>query len=1044
VISLIVISIWTIYGPTWSRPYARLGIPIVLVFLVVEIVFLALANRLLFKMGFRNLIRHRGDSVIAIVGFMIGTAIVCSSLVIGDTLTDVVESIIYERYNLVDEVVYSQDQSGNLTMMNGSLADSISLALKEADDEGIIDGISFEIERSASVYDLTTDLLEPILTVRAFSPATTGVFGDLRSKGKVVPLPLENGTAALSHEAAVLLHASEGDTIMVSAGYSESTLRVAYILDDSGRANIFGGENVYLSLEAACSLFQLPYEAGSPAGDGGEWAGGTYNVLFISNRGGIVGGGKLCDEATPLIDAVMEGFPIGVSEPFEVKEDKGTGISEAMEDMDMSIKVFVSLSSFSIIAGITLIVNIFVMLSEERMEEMGISRAVGLKRSGLRLAYLFEGTMYSFLSSLMGVAVGVGAGWVIILILEKLVSSFRSGEGFDILSHYTLQPWTLIISFAVGFGITLGTTLFVTHRIARLNIVTAIRGTAPDRKLGPLRMALYALVLRCKPHEVKDLSCRLPRWGLTILDPAVIWAIAFALLGLGMTFMGAFARILWPVQIGVSLIIIGSAMLLRNAVPDRYAFTAAALVMLTWWLAPVPFTEGFQRDIEMFVFSGIFMVTAGVFLIVFNTDLILASSRWIFRILGASPAAFKMAISYPLKKRFRTGVTIFMFALIIFTITGLSMVVHLFNVNIAEFERSIGGGYEIVGISQIRQIPDLELTTSDLWGEENASMIDWERSSSLSFGLVNINVTLPGGGFLAEPYIITGVPDSFMRYTTYGFTSVDWDLLESKGVTGRSDNDVWEALRLPDIVIVDGFFGTNEFGPPGLGMEVGDTIAITTRNGTMMNKTIMAITDQFAIQSIFVDEHTASSEFNITEKKVHLLKVRPGSDAGEISEGMRRALVRYGFFTIVIKDLIKRVLSFQNNIFDLFNAYLSLGLVIGIVGLGVVTLRSVYERRHEIGMLRAIGFKKRAVVATFLGESSFIAMSGLLLGSILGILLGWSLWRDELREALPVFGIPYGRILLILTIAFIFALAGSIPPSNMASRVAPAEALRYE
>jgi putative ABC transport system permease protein len=263
-------------------------------------------------------------------------------------------------------------------------------------------------------------------------------------------------------------------------------------------------------------------------------------------------------------------------------------------------------------------------------------------------------------------------------------------------------------------------------------------------------------------------------------------------------------------------------------------------------------------------------------------------------------------------------------------------------------------------------------------------------------------------------------------------------------VEGRSDADVWNALRFSDIAIVDGSFGENEFGPPGLGLKVGDTITIKSLNGTLSNKTIGAITDQFAIQAVFVHERTASSEYNITEKTVHLIKVRSGEDPREVSEGMRRALARYGFYTIVIKDMIAKVLSFQRNLFDLFNAYLSLGLVIGIVGLGVVTLRSVYERRHEIGMLRAIGFKKRAVIATFLGESSFIALSGLTLGSVLGVLLGWSLWNAELRSTLPVFGIPFGRILLILSIAFVFALAGSVWPSRMAAKVAPAEALRYE
>jgi putative ABC transport system permease protein len=306
----------------------------------------------------------------------------------------------------------------------------------------------------------------------------------------------------------------------------------------------------------------------------------------------------------------------------------------------------------------------------------------------------------------------------------------------------------------------------------------------------------------------------------------------------------------------------------------------------------------------MFFFSGIFMVTAGVFLIVYNSGIVLGILKGVMWFLRASPAPVKMAISYPMKKRFRTGVTIFMFALIIFTITGLSMVVHLFNVNIDEFERSIGGGYDIIGISAITEIPDLQGTVEELWGEDNATLIDWDHTSSLSIGLTDINVTTGQGGTFQEPYMIAGVPVSFGRENTYGFTSVDWDELASRGILERTDDAVWSSLTFPDLVIVDGTLGTNEFGPPGLGLEVGNTVRITTPQGNETTKTIVAITDQFAIQAVFMSEGTAASQFNVTQKTVHMISVADGADSGEVSDGLRRSLLRYGLFTIVILSLI--------------------------------------------------------------------------------------------------------------------------------------------
>jgi hypothetical protein len=385
-----------------------------------------------------------------------------------------------------------------------------------------------------------------------------------------------------------------------------------------------------------------------------------------------------------------------------------------------------------------------------------------------------------------------------------------------------------------------------------------------------------------------------------------------------------------------------------------------------------------------------------------------------------------------------------MFALIIFTVTGTSMFVHIFNVNISEFERSVGGGYDIIGISNGAPIPELRATVEERWGPEESTAIDWDDTTSLSIGFMELNLSLPFGNDLTIPYMICGVTPKFKSFNTYGFNDVAWDELEERGIEGRTDIDIWNSLSHSDLVIVDSTMGENNFGPPGLGKRAGDIIKINLENGTTVSKMIVAITDQFAIQGIFTNEDIAETDYNTTSRSLHMIKVKDGQSTSNVSDGLRRSLIEFGFFTFEVKKVVKEVLTFQRSFFDLFNAYLSMGLIIGIVGLGIVTLRSVYERRHEIGMMRAIGFKRRAVLISFLGESTFIALSGIVLGSIMGVILGWNLWREEVSEDLPIFGIPYGRLFIVGGIALAFALLSCIPPSRMATKVAPAEALRYE
>ena len=64
---------------------------------------------------------------------------------------------------------------------------------------------------------------------------------------------------------------------------------------------------------------------------------------------------------------------------------------------------------------------------------------------------------------------------------------------------------------------------------------------------------------------------------------------------------------------------------------------------------------------------------------------------------------------------------------------------------------------------------------------------------------------------------------------------------------------------------------------------------------------------------------------------------------------------------------------------------MALGLFVGIASLGVIAFRSVVERRQQIGMLRAIGYQSSTVALTFVLESAFIALMGILSGVVGGV-----------------------------------------------------------
>ncbi len=1018
---------------------------------------LAVLHRLLFKMGLRNLVRHRSDTIIAILGFMVGTSIICSSMAIGDTMSSMIEDLVYDSYNLTDEYMVINDANGEPLDINGTFATRMSDIIWSLQDEDLVDGVSWEYTHQVSAIDMSTMLFEPVITCRALNPGTYNAFGSLRSGGSQLDYNLGPGEVYMSKDLKEKLESNVGSVVTVSTGPNTYNFTVKAIVDEEGRAKSLGGAGLYMDFRSIWDLANVTPEEEGPVGSDRDWKGGVYNILYISNTGGRVGGGDLCPD---VMDRLEEEFgsiehPLGPLMELSITANKKESVDNAIQSFDMFTKLFLVLGTFTIIAGITLIINIFVMLSEERKEEMGISRAVGMRRKDLRLTYLFEGLVYSTVSSFIGVILGVLSGLGMIWGMQSIFDSFGAG-GLDLLGNYTVTPFSLVLSFIAGFTITITTTLFITRRVAKLNIVSAIRNT-PIPKKRPYLVKLSQEI--CGVYDVKTCSgddSALSKVLQYLFDKMTILGFMSIMIGIPLLVLGVMIKQMAPTSLGISLMLIGIALVIKYFTNERITYSIAGILVLLFWIVPLPIFNDYSGNLEMFILSGIFMVSSAVLLLVWNTDIILWVVEKVVTLIGASPAAIKTAISYPIKKRFRTGVTIFMFALIIFTITGMSMIVHIMSVNIESWEETIGGGYNVIGVSNVG-IDNIEQATLE---EESVipldikvhDRIDWNRTISISVGILSINLSISYQGMTFENEMISqcaGVGLDFIERNTYGFSTVDWDLVYPEGSKVKDDRDVWTALMNdPDYVVLDGSMGGDSpFGPAGGGgglLDVGDVIELKTVDGTIHNKTIIGFTEQMAIYGVFMFNETAASQFGVTEKKVHLITVKSGNSDNEVANDLKRVLLRYGMFTFIVSDIIDQILEAQNAFFNLFNAFLSLGLVIGVIGLSIVTLRAVYERRHEIGMMRAIGFKRSSVVWSFMGESAFIAGSGLLLGTVLGIILGWMLWRDSFGETMTEFGVPWAKLLGIVSLAFGVALLSSIPPALKAARVVPAEALRYD
>jgi putative ABC transport system permease protein len=179
----------------------------------------------------------------------------------------------------------------------------------------------------------------------------------------------------------------------------------------------------------------------------------------------------------------------------------------------------------------------------------------------------------------------------------------------------------------------------------------------------------------------------------------------------------------------------------------------------------------------------------------------------------------------------------------------------------------------------------------------------------------------------------------------------------------------------------------------------------------------------------------------------YLFALKHGVDAKAIAHRLESAFLANGMQAEALSKKLSENVSASLTFDRLVEGFMALGLIVGVAALGVISARAVVERRQQIGVLRAIGFKRRMVQSCFLIESSFIALTSIVVGTGLGLAVAYNVVHDASTQ--PSWGnlsfdVPWVTLAIIFVAVYAVALATTFAPAYRASRTYPAEALRYQ
>jgi putative ABC transport system permease protein len=640
---------------------------------------------------------------------------------------------------------------------------------------------------------------------------------------------------------------------------------------------------------------------------------------------------------------------------------------------------FTGLSLVVALAASAMVVNLAVMLAEERRPRLAVLRALGLTRTGLVKLSVVEGAIYSLGGAIAGLPLGLAVGLVLSSILEPALTG-GTGAGLVV----AVQPGSLFGSVAAAALITLITLFITSLRTSRMAISAAIRDLPePARIRGTswVRVSLLA-------------------------GGALVGAILLAAAGP-------------PLRVVGGAVVIGCAGgLIRGRLSDRARFTLIGAAIAAWGVGYTSLkVAGWGTDNQV---PGSMM---GLTVTVAGLSVLLASNLRLLESVVSLPgrgasnlrATLRPALAYTSRRPLRAGLVFAAFGLIVAILTSLSASVTATQPAYAHDS----GGFDVrvseVGSSQLalpatvqRNIAREEVLPSRTF----LGPIKWT-----STGLGR------NGPWQQDAMTIFGLTDEQLAAGIMPLYS--WD------PKYRNAADVWSAMRNDASLVAGNYLSGAQIS---LATAQGTVhLTVVALSGSLGSGPSI-IDGLMASQRLFDRLPSTTPGVNL------LLQAAPGVTARELADQVQRATIAQGADATTTRQILDDAHAAGRGFIDLLLALIRVGLLVGVFSLGTIALRAVVERRRAIGVLRAIGFRPGQVLLGILLETILTATAGLAVGLGAAYAIGSSTLVGGLIHA--SFVPDAGTLWSAIGVVYAAVLLVTVLPAIRAARLRPAEALR--
>ncbi len=174
-----------------------------------------------------------------------------------------------------------------------------------------------------------------------------------------------------------------------------------------------------------------------------------------------------------------------------------------------------------------------------------------------------------------------------------------------------------------------------------------------------------------------------------------------------------------------------------------------------------------------------------------------------------------------------------------------------------------------------------------------------------------------------------------------------------------------------------------------------------------------------------------------------LLRTAPG--AAPLDQALNRALVPYANVSAKTRARFESDQKHAiNQELGLVYVLLALAIVVALIGIVNTLMLSVFERTHEIGLLRAVGMKRRQVRSMIRAESVIVALFGAVVGIVIGTGLGIALAASLRNNGVGSLSVPLASLIAFVLLSALLGLGAATWPARRAARLDVLAAIAVE